>query len=239
MKLLKMEVHLFRTHVDNPASKDFRKFFEIFEHLELVPHYIEELNKVTGATQKRFQLFNQLKNQTVTFFTDKIHISQDFLPNAEDSSPEKFLEFVDGVVDCLESCIDFELKNNRISLVKTLFTDANPDIRNSAASKVAGLILGDQGEYTEVKTRLGSLVHNDKLNEKINCVLSLNDGYLEQGNNDGVHRTECFICQLDINTLSEVKAERIHMKDTTDIISSFEELAQEKSKKVEDFIKGA
>jgi len=241
MKLIRLEAHLFRENCEQPSFSNVSVLIDKFHQYELMPQYVMENNSQTGEKTKRMQLTNQIENLSITFQSDKLLIARDFSPNKQECfnvETDRFLEFLKFSLDELRNLMP-EFKSHRVSLVGNSLYFLDTDTRGEIAKKLTSPIIeNEENEYSEIKFRFGVRTQSDVVDEKINNVVTLNDGEAEIVEDGQSNKSLCLLNNIDINTLGETKQARFDMDTSLSLIKSYRDLLGQRLDQLEQFFKG-
>lgn len=242
MIALKLDAHFFLQDFKYPENKDITKLIELFSDLELMPQYFEEQNVQTQQKKKMLSFVNPITNKSVFFNTDKILFSYSLNPfehgsKSKDDLFNEFFEFIKLAVNACEAFAEENLHGNRLSIVGDFIEQINTDTANSNLAKnITRAMPWCEDPLKEVMLRTCETKNLSSVDEEVNVVISVNDGFIEQNFGGFSEKKNCFLVQYDINSLPENKEPRFTPADSIKVWQELKDLAVERLEKISAYL---
>lgn len=230
MELLKLEFAAFLENNLIPSTAEFPALMSAFSEHELLPQFTQETNLKDNKTTKVVSFTNQIKGFSITFNTDKIHFTQDIKPEEKINRNEITESFITLVIECFSKIhpMYYQEKNfNRLALITTGIKLLSQQNKISFIDSLCSNLTG-KSNSTELKFRVS---YREKLStnaELANITTMLNDGIFEKTDirKNITSRSDCFLIQLDLNTIEETSTPRFNLDSSNSILKEFKELSE-------------
>ncbi|WP_397472297.1 hypothetical protein, partial [Rheinheimera sp.] len=197
---------------------------------ELLPQFAQETNLKNNQTTKVVTFTNQIKGISITFNTDKVHFTQDIKPEEPARREDIINNFVQLVTDCFSKVHPIYYSDkmfNRIALITTGIKPLSPQSKISFIDSLCSGLTGKRNSI-ELKFRVSYREQLTSSSEQVNITTMLNDGIFEKTDirKNITTRSDCFLIQLDLNTLEENATPRFDLKSTQAVITELKQLSE-------------
>lgn len=232
MRLINLESHLFSDSILSIQGKDLTDFIPSLLPLQIYPQEFNEAMP-TGELKKQFMFINPMDGKQILFQENKISFILSFGDkrfNAETLEEEhnKFIGFLDDVLSKMEN-IRPDSSFNRLSYIVRYaniegFDKELQQIKNNTLSTLSWV--NNDKKTTDLNINYG--FREECEGELINNLAKISLGFFQTFTPSGAMQQDCFIKEIDINSLDENRENRFSYDIAKHLIKEFKSISHQR-----------
>ncbi|MCP6351478.1 hypothetical protein NL467_22490 [Klebsiella pneumoniae] len=232
MRLINLESHLFSNSLLSIQAKDLNDFIPSFLPLQIYPQEFNEAMP-NGELKKQFMFINPMDGKQILFQDNKISFILSFgdnrlTPENLEEEHNKFLDFIDGILSRVEN-IRPDNSFNRLSYVVRYadieeFDNELQRIKENTLSTLSWVNVDKKP--TDLNIHYG--FREQLEGELINNLAKITLGFFQTFTPGGAMKQDCFIKEIDINTIDENRDNRFTYSTAKQLIRQLKVISHQR-----------